>query len=188
MVRRQSDTQLSHPLSLQRGSAEGLAPLGGLSILRRLKLSGEEVPERALAPLGALAQLTELRLTQFNAITELACARGLKALHELQLERCNRFSDLASLRRLCALSRLELNGCNAIADVGCAHVGSLATLVELDLARSSIGLAHDAAEISDVGIGHLSALTRLTRLALSGCSLIGDEGLAHPRPLADLRD
>ena len=154
-----------------------LSPLSGLTNLKELDLSANNITDRIILPLSNLTNLISLDLSS-NNITDISPLVGLTNLKELNLFR-NNISDIAVLSGLTNLTRLNL-GDNNISDI--AVLTNLTNLIFLNLQTNNItdisplsGMTNltvlwlNNINITDISV--LADLTNLTRLSLTGINI-----------------
>ncbi|MCK6516981.1 hypothetical protein L6R46_18215 [Myxococcota bacterium] len=131
--------------------------IAGLGALERLTLSHSGLGGDALAPLGGLSRLKILRLAGLRP-SGLGFLEGLSALEELDLSGEGALTDeaLAPLGNLRALRRLSLRGRAGLRGPGLRQLAGLLALEELDLGGTSVEHPHLAA------LEGLTGLTRLS--------------------------
>jgi Leucine-rich repeat (LRR) protein len=118
-------------ISLQRLNPEGqaaivdLSPLGGLTSLQELDITGNQVSD--LSDLAFLGELTVLNASN-NRISDLAPLEALTQLNEVRLSN-NRLKDIGPLARIPKLQEVVLDG-NQIEDLT-----PLTTLLNLGVAN-----------------------------------------------------
>ncbi|MDG3004458.1 leucine-rich repeat domain-containing protein [Paludisphaera mucosa] len=155
-----------------------LVPIGRLTRLRRLDLSGSGVTDAGLAALEGLQRLGYLELggTDIGDAGLMHVGR-LAALEELYLNG-TKVGDagLAHLKGLGELRTLYLGG-TRVTDAGLAEMKGLPNLRALVLLRT---------RITEAGLLHLKSYPRLEWLVL-GNLRIGDAGLAHLKNMRNLR-
>lgn len=145
------------------GGIADLAPLSGISSLRWLNLSWNNIAD--LAPLSGISSLRQLLLTG-NDIEDLTPLATLTDLAFLQVE-SNRVTDITPLANLRNLADLSLYN-NRISDV--SSLSELTALTTLYLSKN---------DISD-----LSPLRRMTNLAWL---FLEENAISDITPLADMR-
>ncbi len=182
----------------------GLAHLRGLTQIRELDIWGCcPLTGSGLAHLSQMARLNHLRLTSHSTGAGLAHLKRLP-IRTLDLSRWGWLTNkgLGSLRALRQLEVLNLNGCESLSDPVLAHIGTLTTLIRLDISDSNItnhGLKQldrlvnlreihlPEGVVRDDGLIHLSRMTALRQLSLRRCRGVTDKGINLILALTELR-
>ena len=154
-----------------------LSPLSGMTNLKELDLSTNNITDRIILPLSNLTNLISLDLST-NNITDISPLAGLTNLKELNLFR-NNISDISILFGLTNLTVLNL-GDNNISDI--SPLAGMTNLTFLDLSGINItdisplsGMINltvlwlNNINITDISV--LADLTNLTRLSLTGINI-----------------
>jgi hypothetical protein len=157
-----------HELDFVSQPLINLAPLSGLSALRRLSLGGTQVSD--LAPLSGLNALHTLDLHD-TQVVDLAPLSGLNALQKLYLHD-TQVSDVAPLAGLSSLHTLSLD---------CTQVSDLSPLSGL---RALHMLSLEGTQVGD--ISPLAELSALRTLSLQGTQVINLEPLSGLKALQTL--
>ncbi len=170
--------------SRQRSPLRDLSPLGGLTGLQALALSGC-TSLSDLSPLAGLTGLQWLDLGVCDSLSDLSPLAGLTGLQALNLAWCKSLSDLSPLAGLTGLQALNLSGCTSLSDLSplagltnlqslylgvCDSLSDVSPLAGLT-SLQSLNLAW-CKSLSD--LSPLAGLTGLQSLNLSGCTSLSD--------------
>ena len=163
-------TQLKN-LSLSENDVSDISPLAGLTQLRDLHLGGNQI--RDISPLAGLTQLWNLALYR-NQIRDISPLAGLKQLSILRLanNQIRDISPLAGLTQLRDLGFLGL-GDNQISDI--SPLAGLTQLEKLDLVNNRI-----------LDVTPLAGLVNLEKLALAGNPIRDASPLANLARLVEV--
>ena len=149
-----------------KGTDEAMKYVGGLSQLRSLSVSGENITDLDLRQLDGLTTLRRLRLKD-TAITDkgLESLHGLTDLQDLDLSE-TQITDqgLEHLKLLTKLRGLHLGG-TKITDDGLKYLKGMTDLEELDIG---------ACQVTNDGIKYLKMLPHLRSLKPDGTRITGD--------------
>ena len=170
---------LSFGSSKAKFTDKGLASIGKMTDLERLRVEGKQITDKGVASLSALTKLKELTLYGTNGITDKGVAHlgSLKSLEDLQILYGNSRIDGPGLESLKSLKSLKSFSCRRLGNKGMKYIGKIKQLEELSLS--------ECRDIDDEGMASIADLTNLKELSISYTS-VSDKGLVHLRGLKKL--